>query len=276
VDELLAFDTTCFPRPVFVGRDEFIVFGCKNGDERRMLAGFNLRGEEMWQQGFYESYIAPTFSFAPAAGRFALGRTIVGIPLPDDAALSAAAISSQEVRVYQTYNGQQLFRIDCTPVERSGQNFDLSPDGMRLAVVREMGVRHKGSRDAGAYMDKSAGIEIYALPPLTEQDRSSVKAAAIHAPADTGVPIDEALARVAASKSKQAKGSVGTIAPAESAPAAASGASSSAQNQAGNGSAPGDQQEAGALPDNPEPPAEPRKPPTLYGPDEKSQDKPTK
>jgi hypothetical protein len=276
VHELLAFDTTCFPRPVFVGRDEFIVFGCKSGDERRMLAGFNLRGEEMWQQGFYESYIAPTFSFAPVAGRFALGRTIVGIPLPDDASLSAAAISSQEVRVYQTYNGTQLFRIDCTPVERSGQNFDLSPDGMRLAVVREIEVRHKGTKDSGAYMDKSAGIEIYALPPLTDQDRSSVKAAAVNAPVDSGVPIDQALARLAASKSKEAKGSVETITPAESAATAASEAGNSAENPGGNGDTAGNQQDAGAVSVNQEVPAEPRKPPTLYGPDEKPQDKPNK
>jgi hypothetical protein len=276
VHELLAFDTTCFPRPVFVGHDEFIVFGCKSGDERRLLAGFNLRGEEMWQQGFYESYIAPTFSFAPAAGRFALGRTIIGAPLPEDVALSAAAISSQEVRVYQTYNGTQLFRINCTPVERSGQNFDLSPDGMRLAVVRETEVRRKGTKVAGSYMDKSAGIEIYALPPLTDQDRSSVKAAAINAPADTGVPIDEALARVAASKSKEAKSGVGTIAPAASAPAAASDASNSGENQAANADTAGDQQEAGAASVNQEAPTEPRKPPTLYGPDEKPQDKQNK
>jgi hypothetical protein len=264
VRELPAFDTTCFPRPVFVGHDQFVVFGCKGGDERRMFAGFNLRGEEMWQQGFYESYIAPTFSFAPAAGRFALGRTIVGIPMSDDAALTAGAISSQDLRVYQAYSGRMLFRIDCTPVERSGHNFDLSPDGMRVAVVREAEVRHKGTKDTAAYMGKSAGVELYALPPLTDQDRSEVKAMAINSPADTGVPIDEALARLAASKSDaHAKsGSFADVSPAEQATEPPPKANTASAQQLGTATA-GDPAES----------AEPRTPPTLYGPDEKPPDK---
>ncbi len=53
-----------------------------------------------------------------------------------DAPLTAADVTGQEVRVYQSYNGRLLFRTDCTPVERAGHNFALSEDGMRLAVVR--------------------------------------------------------------------------------------------------------------------------------------------
>lgn len=270
VDELLAFDTTCFPRPVFVGHSEFVVFGCKGGDERRMFAGFNLRGEEMWQQGFYESYAAPTFSFAPAAGRFALGRTLVAVPMGDDAPLTSSAVNSQEVRVYQAHDGRILFRIDCSPVEPAGHNFDLSPDGMKLAVVREVEVHQKGTQDTAPYTGKSAGVEIYALPPLTDKDRSEVKAMAITAPADTGAAIDTALARVAVSKSKaEAKGEARTLAPAEAAPAEVPATTTAASN---SGSASQQPSQLGDVPNETQP-GEPRKPPTLYGPDEKPQSK---
>ena len=204
VDELLAFDSTCFPRPVFVSPGEFVVLGCKGGDERRLFAGFNLRGEEMWQQGFYESYVGATFTSAPQAGRFALSRILIPVALADEAALSTGSVNSQEVRVYQTYDGKQLFHIDCSPVERAQQNFDLSPDGLQLAVIREVELHHKGTRDTPGYTGKSAGIEIYALPALSEQDRSAVTAAGINAPKDTGVPIDVALARLAKSKRETA------------------------------------------------------------------------
>jgi hypothetical protein len=272
VDELLAFDTTCFPHPVFVGHSEFVVFGCKGGDERRMFAGFNLRGEEMWQQGFYESYVAPTFSFAPAAGRFALGRTLVPMAMGDQFALTPSSVTGQDVRVYQAHDGRILLHIDCSPVEPAGHNFDLSPDGMKLAVVREIEVHHKGTKDTAPYTGKSAGVEIYALPPLTDQDRSEVKAMAINAPADTGAAIDTALARLAASKAKanaEAKEDVGTIAPAESAPAPppASAATVSSGDSAGQ-----QPSQLGDVPNETQP-GEPRKPPTLYGPDEKPQGK---
>jgi len=275
VDELLAFDTTCFPRPVFVGHGEFVVFGCKGGDERKMFAGFNLHGEEMWQQGFYESYIAPTFAFAPEAGRFALGRTLVGIPMPDDAALSPAAITSQDVRVYQMHTGRQLFRIDCSPAERSGQNFDLSPDGLWLAVIREAGLRQKSETGSAVNTSKWAGVEIYSLPPLSSQDRSDIKAAELTAPKDTDAPIDEALARVARSKaSAQVKGPTGPVTPAQpapepsanlTAPASTDPQNTDSGNQTSNAEA--------AQPATAEPAEEPRKPPTLYGPGEKPEHK---
>jgi hypothetical protein len=270
VDELLAFDTTCYPRPVFVGHSEFVVFGCKGGDERRVFAGFNLRGEEMWQQGFYESYVAPTFSFAPAAGRFALGRTLVPVPMGDQFSLSASSVTGQDVRVYQGHDGRILLHINCSPVEPAGHNFDLSPDGMKVAVVREIEVHHKGTKDTAPYTGKSAGVEIYALPPLTDQDRSEVKAMAINAPADTGAAIDAALARLAASKANaEAKGEVGSIAPAESAPEPPPANPTAASNSDSAGQQPS---QLGDVPNETQP-GEPRKPPTLYGPDEKPQGK---
>lgn len=265
-DELLAFDTTCFPRSVFVDRSEFVVFGCKGGDERRMFAGFNLRGEEMWQQGFYESYAAPTFSFAPAAGRFALGRTLVALPMGDDAPLTPSIVSSQEVRVYQAHDGRVLFHTDCSPVEPAGHNFDLSPDGLKLAVVREIEVHHKGTKDTAAYTDKSTGVELYALPPLTGKDQTEVKAMAINAPPDTGAAIDAALARLAASKSNAEAKGVGTITPAQNAPGPALVAPAATPNADSAVQQPASQ--LGDVPNETQP-GEPRKPPTLYGPDEK-------
>ena len=198
VDELAEWDTSCFPQPTFVGHSEFVAFGCRGSEEKQSLAGFNLKGEQMWQQNFLDTQTAPTFSFAPAAGRFALGRIVVTGPVDREGPLPEGAVSSQEVRVMQSYNGKQLFRIDCSPVERAGQNFALSGDGMRLAVVRETLVHHAATKDYEAYTKREIGVEVYALPPLTKEDQAAVKAAEAQAPADTGVRIDDALRRVSA------------------------------------------------------------------------------
>lgn len=297
VNELLAFDTSCFPRATFVGHSEFVVFGCRGSDDKQDVAAFNLKGEEMWQQNFTDTHVTPTFSFAPEAGRFALGRTIVA-GLMDPESLPAAAVSGQEVRVYQSYNGRQLFRMDCSPAERAGQNFALSPDGMRIAVVREVLVRHAATKDYEAYVEHSTGVEVYTLPPLTDKDRSAVKQAETSAPADTGGRIDVALARISAKKaaatvtgelSPSAKDTAAKdTAQAKQAPPSIADAVAAAAPSPPEPPAPTTTAQAGS-----EPPASPtaigdppvanegdveqtgpRKPPTLYSPDEKNPSKP--
>ena len=53
VDELAELDTTCFPRATFVGHGEFVAFGCRGSADKVDFAGFNLKGEQMWQQNFW-------------------------------------------------------------------------------------------------------------------------------------------------------------------------------------------------------------------------------
>jgi hypothetical protein len=267
VDELAEFDTSCFPRPTFVGHSEFVVFGCRGASEKVDFAGFNMKGDEMWQQNFYETHVNPTFSFAPDAGRFALGRTLISGDIIDPSVPPAASqVTAEEVRVYQSYNGKILFKTDCTPVERAGQNFALSPDGMRLAVVRETLVRHAGTKDTPAYSQNEAAVEIYALPALSAEDLAAVKDAQSHAPVDTGARIDDALIRSSTKSGKEAAPrepgppvDMGQdIDPAGTSPAGGQPVAPAADAAPAPGTvSEGDTQNTG-----------PRKPPTLYGPDE--------
>lgn len=195
VDELAEWDTTCSPRAMFVAHGEFVAFGCRGGDDRPEIAGFNIKGEQMWEQGLYESFVSPEFAFAPAAGRFALERTIVSGDLGPDASVPAAAVIGEEVRVYQTETGKILLKVNCSPVERAGENFALSPDGMRLAVFEQ--ARHQRTTMLGdPYTETATSLVIYPLPDLTDQDRAAVKEMEAKAPADTGARIDASLARM--------------------------------------------------------------------------------
>src|SRR5207249_1859224 len=97
VAQLSLYDSTCHPFPAFVSPSEFIVFGCHGGTTRQQLAGFNLRGDEMWEQTLYGSYIAPRLEYAPASGRFALGRIIMNsAAIPTDT-LDPAMVTGQTV-----------------------------------------------------------------------------------------------------------------------------------------------------------------------------------
>jgi hypothetical protein len=250
VSELSAFDTTCYPRTTFVSHSEFVAFGCK-GSDRQDFAGFNLRGEEMWQQNFFEAYLAPWFSFAPAAGRFALGRIILTSPTDAGSELDTSQVKAEEVRVYQTYNGKVLLRVDCSPVERAGQNFELSADGLRLAAVQETVVQHPATKDDPPYAVHTAAILVYPLPALTANDQAAVHEEQGLAPEESQAAIR--LSAYAAGAGKN-----------EGAPAASVAASATESNtapepaaDAASPAASGDAQ-----------PEAPRKPPSLYGPGE--------
>jgi hypothetical protein len=262
VTELLAWDTTCFPRTTFVSHSEFVAFGCKGAPDKLDIAGFNLRGEEMWQQNFFEPYVAAWFSFAPAAGRFALERVLLNNASDVGSALSDTQIRAQEVRVYQTYNGKLLLRVEATPIERAGQNFELSPDGLRLAVVRETVVQHPATKEDEAYTVRTAAVDVYPLPPVAGKDEQAVRDELSLAPAATDAAI-RLTTRPAGSQEEE---------PAGAANAGASVAASAAQETpadagnapaAENGDAVGDVQQAG-----------PRKPPSLYAPGEEKESKP--
>jgi len=171
IDELSPFDSTCPPFPLFVSHSEFIVFGCRNSQTVGAVGGFNMRGQEMWEQGLFGDFIAPSLVYAPSSGRFALSRVLLHNSAVADQPVSPDEISSQTVVVYQTDSGKQILHADCTPIERAGQNFALSPDGLSLAVVH------------------AEAIEIYRLPSLTPKEEKAVVLAQTSAPPENDLPI---------------------------------------------------------------------------------------
>jgi len=248
--ELPAFDSTCRPYPVFVSHSEFLAFGCRGGHTPQLIGAFNMRGEEMWQQGLFGDYIAPYFTFAPASGRFALGRVMASSPILDTDSVQAEQLSSQTVVVYQTGSGDQLLKVECSPIERAGQNFALSPNGLNLGIVH------------------ANAVEIYKLPPLTKKQKAAIDLAQSSAPKEVEVPVhvstqpspeeaEEPLTQPAATTSSAATPVQANSAPATTpTPQPAPPASSPAPAPA----APAKAATASGDPQS----DQPRKPPTLY------------
>ncbi len=162
--ELSPYDTTCAPRPYFVSASEFIALGCRGGTERMLLSGFNLRGEEPWVQALSGQYIAPYLVAAPAAGRFAFGRVLVSSSYYDPENVVPEELNAQEIVVLQHHDGRLLLKVQASPIQRAGQNFDLSPDGLALAVLR------------------AGNIEVYRLAALSAGDLRAVETATKAAP----------------------------------------------------------------------------------------------
>ena len=182
--ELGDFATSCTPKPTFVSPSEFVAFGCRGSDDSQDLAGFNLRGDLIWQMNFSDIHAYPSIVAAIPAGRFALSRTLTLSNIFGSETPSMDQLTGQEVRVVQMYNGRQLLKVMTSPIQRAGQNFALSPDGMALAIVHDnTTVRSSGSgEDAVRDTLHDPAIEIYKLPPLSPKDQKEIAAEAALAP----------------------------------------------------------------------------------------------
>lgn len=175
------FATTCPPQPTFVSPSEFVAFGCRGDTQSLDLAGFNLKGDFLWQINFTDEQAYPGFVSAIPVGRFAFSRTVTSTHVFGNETPSMDQLQAQEVRVIQTYNGKQLLRVVTSPIQRAGQNFTLSPDGLSLAVI------HDNPTVKSNVVTHHTSIEIYALPPLSNTDQAQIKLEAALAPPPSDV-----------------------------------------------------------------------------------------
>jgi hypothetical protein len=151
--ELAGFTSTCRPRSFFISDAEFFAFGCRGGDDRRLMGGFNLMAEAKWVFTTDYSPLWMVIDAAPAVGRFAMRNTITSMPIPEGDVEFGNGVTGQEVRVFGDSEGDELLRVTVSPIQRPVGNFALSPDGLRLAVFHD------------------TQLEIYSLPPVNAADR---------------------------------------------------------------------------------------------------------
>jgi hypothetical protein len=161
---LAPLDSSCAPNMYRVSPAQFVSFNCRGFTGNVMLTAYDLAQHVLWEEPMQATDPPPAFALAPAAGRFAISRME-----PDDIASATNPTIvepgfKQTVRIYQTQTGDELLKIDCTPVYKTAENFDLSPDGLRAAVVR------------------NGAIEVYRLAPLTKQDHEDLAMLAALAP----------------------------------------------------------------------------------------------
>ncbi len=241
--ELSPFDTTCAPSPYFISRTDFVSFGCNGADTRIEFSGFNLRGEEPWIQNLSGSQISPLIVSSPETGRFAFSRITVAGTFYDLDNLLPEELSGQEIEVLQNYDGRILLKAQASPIQRAGQNFDISPDGLGFTVIH------------------NNAVEVYRLPPLTPKDQDALKLAESIAPEKNNARIQLRSSRTEAVKS-----------PLPSAPNPTADVSAARMSDAPATIVAGTpQRDPDPQPTVPQPPAAgadeaPQAPPSLYGP----------
>ncbi|AFL89495.1 hypothetical protein Terro_3278 [Terriglobus roseus DSM 18391] len=150
--ELAGFNSTCRPRSIFVSDAEFYAYGCRGGEDRKLMGGFNLLAEAKWVFTTNDAPLWLSVDAAPETGRFAVRNTLTTVGMQGSDRPDADEIRGQEVRVYGGREGDELLRVTSSPAQRPGGNFSLSPDGLQLAVLNGL------------------HLEVYRLPPIPAAD----------------------------------------------------------------------------------------------------------
>ena len=269
--ELAAVDSTCSPHLELLSRSEFAVLSCGASEDSQMLAAYGFDGHENWEEHVGGDLQPPAFVTAPAAGRFAMSRLSASSGGSPAGMIGAAdGAMTQEIRVYGTESGDLLLSLQCLPVARTPENFDLSADGRTLAVLG------------------NDSINLYTLPELSARDRKDLADAATMTPPLGSGPV--ALRRITRPVVEEdAVSSEETTAPQRPLIATPSAGGTAADANAGprtpgrvrlpdRGVTTTTSQAQGGTPGaNGDDHAAPRKPPTLLAPGEKQEYKdPTK
>jgi hypothetical protein len=247
--ELAGYETTCLPRTHFVSRSEFVAFGCQL-QEKVILSEFDLRGQQPWVQVLSGQHIMPIIASAPDAGRFVLSRILVNTTYIDMNNLLPDELSSQELTVMQNHDGRVLLKTQASPIQRSGQNFDLSEDGLSFVAMQSTQVTQHGEST------QETKIVVFHLPALTAADQKDLRLASSAAPER-----NESLVRLSGAKPAKAEAETEKVTVLATTPTVTREASATA---------PADTPETVGDP-NPE---QPRKPPSLYTSDHPDADHP--
>jgi len=139
--------STCTPHEEFLSPVALLIESCGPKSPDVYLDAWTTAGKKLWTGQREGHLVWPNFAYSRTSGRFAVSLLRVNhfIDLVDS--LNDEDVRQQLVQVFDSETGALLMATTASPILTAGQNFALSEDGERLAVLRE------------------GAIEIYKVPP---------------------------------------------------------------------------------------------------------------
>ena len=151
--------STCTPHENFVNPKALVIESCGPKSADTYLDAWTIEGKKLWTGIRDGHFVWPTFAYATTGTRFAVSLIHASHTINLADSLNDEDVREQVVQVYDAATGALLLSTTASPVLTAGQNFALSADGERLAVLRQ------------------EAIEIYKVPSLPAPERSSPRAA---------------------------------------------------------------------------------------------------
>lgn len=146
------------------------------------VSAFTLTGNRLWGERWPQYRYAPAIQRSEVGSRFAISTLRVLDSTNPDATDSQSSDEGveQQIQVFDTATGTPVFSTIATPVSLTGDNFALSPDANRLAVVHGTSLDvhdlpHLSPEEEAKYTAVKADVPGLYIPPAgtsnTEAER---------------------------------------------------------------------------------------------------------
>jgi hypothetical protein len=129
--------STCKPRETFLNATALMIESCGQNNSEVFIDTWTTDGKKLWQGRRDGRAVWPTFATSRNGNRFAIGLLQVSHSIDLADSLTDSDVKRQLVQVFDTNTGTLLLTTYASPVLTAGQNFALSPEGDRLAVLRD-------------------------------------------------------------------------------------------------------------------------------------------
>jgi hypothetical protein len=129
--------STCTPHENFLNPKALVIESCGPKSPDIFLDAWTTDGKKLWNGRRDGHLVWPTFAYSRKGDRFALSLLHIShiIDLVDS--INDEDVREQVVQVFDSATGALLMSTNASPILTAGQNFALSDDGERLAVLRE-------------------------------------------------------------------------------------------------------------------------------------------
>jgi hypothetical protein len=150
-------ESSCEPKEDPLNDRTTVVTVCTNRSTDHILQAISLEGKMLWTYRWDSHYIWPTTASSESGRRIAFSTLRVSHPLSTYDPFDESEVQAQRVDVLDTATGRVELTQYATPALSAGQNYALSPEGDRFAVLRDN------------------AIEIYNLPPAAPETAGARK-----------------------------------------------------------------------------------------------------
>jgi hypothetical protein len=129
--------SSCTPHENFVNQTALMIESCGPKSTDAYLDAWTTDGKKLWNARRDGHLVWPTFAYTRTGARFAVGLLHISHTIDLADSLNDEDVREQIVQVYDAATGALLMTTTATPILTGGQNFALSADGDRLAVLRD-------------------------------------------------------------------------------------------------------------------------------------------
>ena len=151
--------STCRPVLKPMSEQAFLAETCLPYSSDHLMLAYTVEGKKLWEQLWQSRFTWGTFSYSETGNRFAYGSVEVNHNLAALDPVDESSIIGQPVGIFNVATGKVDTVLEASPILSAGENFALSPDGDRLAILRD------------------GAIEIYDLPPVSPPAVATTKPA---------------------------------------------------------------------------------------------------